>query len=82
MSVSNIEYHQLQFRFCATGPATADGSLVISRPVDCNQSTVDYLMSLPKYENNWFEVRGGVFGPDWIKTTDIYLAKGDRHYTK
>lgn len=67
----STESEQMQFRHCATGAAVADGSTILGIPTDCNQSTIDYLLSLPEYKNNWFEMRGGVFGPDWIKVVDI-----------
>ena len=62
---------QTQFRFCATGTAVADGSTILGTPTDCNQSTIDYLLSLPQYKNHWYEIRGGVFGKDWVKVSDI-----------
>lgn len=66
-----INMEQMQFRFCATGTVVTDGSTILGAATDCNQSAIDYLLSLPEREKSWFEIRGGALGPDWMKVADV-----------
>lgn len=70
---------QLQYRFCVTN-ATTDDSIAFSGPDYCSQNTFDYMLSQPTYKDSWYEIRGGIFGPDWVKVDDIILIETNENH--
>lgn len=51
--------------------ATENGEVVYSASTSCNADTINYLLGFPKYEHVWYEIRGGVFGDEWIRVDKI-----------